>query len=80
MFHPKYEDLFFVGMFQPLGCIWPGSEQQSKLLALALTEKWKRPSNIEELCKLVKDYIEEHGQTCRGTHSTGIILYNFVDV
>ena len=38
-------------MFQPLGCIWPGSEQQSKLLALALTEKWKRPSNIEELCK-----------------------------
>ena len=51
MFHPKYEDLFFVGMFQPLGCIWPGSEQQSKLLALALTKKWKRPSNIEELCK-----------------------------
>ena len=23
MFHPIYHDLFFIGMFQPLGCIWP---------------------------------------------------------
>ena len=33
MFHPKYDNLFFIGMFQPLGCIWPGAEQQSKLLS-----------------------------------------------
>ena len=51
MFHPIYDDLFFIGMFQPLGCIWPGSEQQSKLLALTLNNKWKRPSNIKDLCK-----------------------------
>jgi len=25
MFHPKYDNLFFIGMFQPLGCIWPGA-------------------------------------------------------
>ena len=51
MFHPIYDDLFFIGMFQPLGCIWPGSEQQSKLLALSLKNKWKRPSNIKKLCE-----------------------------
>ena len=50
MFHPDYDNLFFIGMFQPLGCIWPGSEQQSKLLSLALQNKWKRPENIVDLC------------------------------
>ena len=50
MFHPDYDNLFFIGMFQPLGCIWPGSEQQSKLLSLALQNKWKRPENIIDLC------------------------------
>ena len=44
-------NLFFIGMFQPLGCIWPGSEQQAKLLALTLNNKWKRPSNIKDLCE-----------------------------
>ena len=51
MFHPKYENLFFIGMFQPLGCIWPGAEQQSKLLALTIKKAWKRPSNIKYLCE-----------------------------
>jgi hypothetical protein len=50
MFHPDYDNLFFIGMFQPLGCIWPGSEQQSKLLSLALQNKWNRPKNIVDLC------------------------------
>ncbi len=51
MFHPEYENLYFIGMFQPLGCIWPGSEQQSKLVAQALKGLWKRPSNIAALCQ-----------------------------
>ena len=32
MFHPSINNLYFIGMFQPLGCIWPGAEQQSKWL------------------------------------------------
>ncbi len=51
MFHAEYHDLFFVGMFQPLGCIWPGSELQSKLLANYLTGTWKMPTNIKALCE-----------------------------
>ena len=51
MFHPKMDNLFFIGMFQPLGCIWPGAEQQSKLAALAISGEWKRPQNIAQLCE-----------------------------
>jgi hypothetical protein len=38
-------------MFQPLGCIWPASEQQSKLAVKAIKGTWKRPSNINRLCQ-----------------------------
>lgn len=48
MFHPKYLNLYFIGMFQPLGCIWPGAELQSKIMARELAGKWKRPNNTPE--------------------------------
>jgi hypothetical protein len=51
MLHEKYENLFFVGMFQPLGCIWPAAELQSKIAARAIKGLWKRPENIAELCE-----------------------------
>ena len=51
MFHEKYTNLYFVGMFQPLGCIWPGAELQSKIMARELTGKWKRPANMAKLCE-----------------------------
>ena len=49
MMHPTIENLYFIGLFQPLGCIWPGSELQSKIMARELAGKWKRPSNITQL-------------------------------
>lgn len=51
MFHEKYEHLFFIGMCQPLGCVWPLSELQAKLAARAITGEWVRPKNIAELCQ-----------------------------
>ncbi len=51
MFHPTYRNLYFIGMFQPLGCIWPGAELQSKIMARELAGKWQRPTNIEALCE-----------------------------
>lgn len=51
MFHPEYQNLYFIGMFQPLGCIWPGAELQSKLMAQELAGNWKRPASIRELCQ-----------------------------
>jgi cation diffusion facilitator CzcD-associated flavoprotein CzcO len=51
MMHPEINNLYFIGLFQPLGCIWPGSELQSKIMARELAGKWKRPSNIKQLIK-----------------------------
>jgi len=46
MIHPTVANLYFIGLFQPLGCIWPGSELQSKIMARELAGKWKRPQDI----------------------------------
>jgi hypothetical protein len=51
MLHEEHENLFFIGMFQPLGCIWPGSELQSKLAARAIKGLWKIPGDIKERCR-----------------------------
>jgi hypothetical protein len=49
MMHPTIENLYFIGLFQPLGCIWPGSELQAKIAARELSGKWLRPKNIQKL-------------------------------
>lgn len=49
MMHPTIENLYFIGLFQPLGCIWPGSELQSKIMARELSGQWTRPKNIASM-------------------------------
>jgi len=51
MLHPNITNLYFIGLFQPLGCIWPGSELQSKIMARELAGKWKRPGDVTELAQ-----------------------------
>lgn len=46
-FHPAFEDLFFIGLFQPLGCIWPAAEVQGRLVAKAIQGEWHRPTDIK---------------------------------
>ena len=61
-------NLFFIGMFQPLGCIWPGAEQQSKLAAAAICGEWQRPKNIEQLCE--KEVTNPHMRQLATTRHT----------
>ncbi len=49
MLHPEIANLYFIGLFQPLGCIWPGAELQSKIMARELAGTWRRPPNVAEL-------------------------------
>lgn len=74
MFHPKYENLYFIGMFQPLGCIWPGAELQSKLMAQELIGNWKRPSSIQELCQ--KEVTNPHYQQVNSPRHTITVDYH----
>lgn len=48
MMHPVCKDLYFVGLFQPLGCIWPLAELQAKLMANEIIGKYQRPENIAQ--------------------------------
>jgi len=51
MIHADYDDLFFIGLFQPLGCIWPLADHQARIAAMQITGRWKRPDNLRELIR-----------------------------
>ena len=51
MLHPSIDSLYFIGLFQPLGCIWPGSELQSRIMAQHLSGRWERPSDVDGLAE-----------------------------
>lgn len=48
IFHPDHPSLFFIGLIQPQGCIWPLTDLQSRLLGQLLTNKIKLPPNWRE--------------------------------
>jgi hypothetical protein len=45
------KNLYFLGLFQPLGCIWPGAELQAKVVARHLTGQWTPPGDLETLIR-----------------------------
>jgi Flavin-binding monooxygenase-like len=49
MLPEKVANLYFIGLFQPLGCIWPGSELQAKLAARHLAGLWQPSRPIAQL-------------------------------
>jgi cation diffusion facilitator CzcD-associated flavoprotein CzcO len=49
MMHPDYDNLYFIGLFQPLGCIWPLADYQAKLACAEIAGKYQRPANLKEL-------------------------------
>ena len=59
MIHPDHPTLFFIGLFQPQGAIWPGSDLQSNLAAGIIKGTVKLPSNIRELASRESDEIDK---------------------
>lgn len=57
MFHPEHKSLYFIGLFEPTGCIWPLADLQAKLAVRHIAGHWKRPENIAELADADSDYI-----------------------
>jgi hypothetical protein len=49
MIPEKIRNLYFIGLFQPLGCIWPGAELQAKLAAKHFAGLWSPQKPIGEL-------------------------------
>jgi hypothetical protein len=47
-FHPDHASLFFIGLVQPLGCIWPLADAQAKLAANAIVGNYRLPSDMRQ--------------------------------
>lgn len=48
MMHPDFESLYFIGLFQPRGCIWPLADYQAKIAAKIIAGRLKRPDNLPD--------------------------------
>jgi hypothetical protein len=49
MIPERIKNLYFIGLFQPLGCIWPGAELQAKLAARHLAGLWQSNGDLTQL-------------------------------
>jgi len=47
MMHPEHESLYFIGLCQPQGCIWPLADLQSKIAARIIAGSLNRPAQIQ---------------------------------
>ena len=70
------DNLFYVGLIQPLGCIWRLADLQAELVAHAITGTWKRPANIGEL---IEREHEEDSRRYRQTvrHAVEVDYHDF---
>ncbi|WED43561.1 flavin-containing monooxygenase [Legionella cardiaca] len=48
MMHPEFETLYFIGLVQPQGCIWPLADFQAKIAAKIIAGTLKRPPNLPD--------------------------------
>lgn len=46
MLHADHPRLFFIGLFQPLGCIWPLADHQARLAVAEILGAYKRPADM----------------------------------
>lgn len=58
MMHADYDNLYFIGLCQPQGCIWPLADYQSKIVARIIAGTLKRPERLHE--KIAKEINTPH--------------------
>lgn len=51
MIHPDLDNLFFIGLFQPQGCIWSLADYQAKIAIKMILGILSKPKNIESKIK-----------------------------
>jgi len=59
MIAPGHSRVFFIGLTQPQGCIWPLSDLQAKLAANHVMGRWPMPDNIGQLADAECDKIDQ---------------------
>jgi hypothetical protein len=46
VFHPQHRSLYFIGLVQPLGCIWPLADVQAQLVANFIIGNYQLPVDV----------------------------------
>lgn len=46
MMHAEHPTLYFIGLFQPLGCIWPLADHQAALACAEIRGRYQRPADL----------------------------------
>ena len=74
--HPDYKNLYFIGLFQPVGCIWPLADYQAKLACAEIVAKYQHPHNLKAA---IQDEIDHPHFTFTGgtRHSTEVDYHAF---
>ena len=78
VFHPRYPDLFFIGLLQPLGAIMPLAELQSKWVASYLLGRYGLPSPAEMMQDIQREREEvrkRYGTSPRHTMQVDVEPY-----
>lgn len=47
MMHAEHPTLYFIGLFQPLGCIWPLADYQARLACAEIQGDYRRPADMQ---------------------------------
>jgi hypothetical protein len=48
MMHAEYDNLYFIGLFQPTGCIWPLADYQALLACAEILGRYRRPADMQQ--------------------------------
>lgn len=68
--------LYFMGLFQPLGCIWPMADMQARLAVQDILGRWKRPANLQ--AAIEREMTHPHYDFERAArHSTEVDYHRF---
>lgn len=51
VFHPEHKSLFFIGLVQPQGSVWPLAEAQAGVVAKHLTGAYTLPANWQQMAR-----------------------------
>ncbi|KTD60790.1 flavin-containing monooxygenase [Legionella shakespearei] len=58
MMHADFDNLYFIGLCQPQGCIWPLADYQSKIVARIINGTLNRPEELHK--KIAKEIKKPH--------------------
>jgi cation diffusion facilitator CzcD-associated flavoprotein CzcO len=76
-FHAEHKTLFFIGLVQPQGCIWPLSDYQAKLCANLIAGRWQLPQNLHTLAEQDADHIGKQFMATK-RHAIEVHFHPFV--